>query len=84
MASTIEAGEGEYRRFTETMTLTEQMVHNLFGEAVRQQQFLSARSRDALEGKFVTLLKAKVLSTRISTLLLAWDLAGRGNRGDRR
>lgn len=64
VASTIEAGEGEYRRFTETMTLTEQMVHDLFGEAVRQQQFLSAKNRDALESKFVTLLKAKMLSAK--------------------
>ena len=63
VASTIEAEEGEYRRFTETMTHTEQMVHDLFGEAVRRQS-MSAGHRDGLEAKFVTLLKGKMLAMK--------------------
>ena len=63
VASTIESGEGEYRKFNETMTHTEAMVLDLFTEAMGQQLSLSARTRDALEAKFVTLLKAKMLSS---------------------
>ena len=93
VASTIEAGEGEYRRFTETMTLTESMVHDLFGEAVRQQQYLSAKNRDALEGKFVTLIKAKMLSAKDFSFVKAAadaqqtimkDMKEIGRDGDRR
>ena len=63
VASTIDAGEGEYRKFNETMTHTEAMVLELFTEAMGQQHSLSAKHRDALEAKFVTLLKAKMLSS---------------------
>ena len=63
VASTIESGEGEYRKFNETMTHTEAMVLDLFTEAMGPQLSLSARTRDALEAKFVTLLKAKMLSS---------------------
>lgn len=64
VASTIEAGEGEYRKFNETMTHTEAMVLELFGEAVGNHGWLSAKHRDGLEAKFVTLIKAKMLSSK--------------------
>ena len=41
------------------MTHTEAMVLELFTEAMGQQHSLSAKHRDALEAKFVTLLKAR-------------------------
>ena len=64
VASTIEAGEGEYRKFNETMTHTEAMVLDLFGEAVGNHGWLTAKHRDGLEAKFVTLIKAKMLSSK--------------------
>ena len=65
MASTIEAAEGEYRRFTETMTQTETMVKDLFTEGLGDRAAgLTVRDRDSLESKFVTILKAKMLTAK--------------------
>ena len=62
VGSTIDSEEGEYRRFTESMGTTETLVANLFGEAVAQHPHLSAKQRDALESKFVMMVKNGMIS----------------------
>ena len=62
VGSTIDSEEGEFRRFTESMGMTESLVANLFGEAVGQYPNLSAKQRDSVEAKFVMHIKNSMIS----------------------